>query len=699
MSEIPKSYIAANHESDTYDLWLAKNSFAPAKDGESFSILMPPPNANESLHVGHALMVTIEDVMVRYARMNSMSVEWVPGTDHAGFETQVVYERKLQKEDKSRFDFTGDELRGQIHHYVKEQQQTIISQIKQLGASCDWNKLYFTLDQNIVDTAYSTFQKMHHDNLLYRAKRLVNYCTKHGTSFSDLEVEYEERPGTLTYIKYPFVDKKLGHVVVATTRPETMLGDVAVAVAPTSPLAKHAGQMVELPLVQRQIPIVIDKSVVKDFGSGNVKVTPAHSHIDAEIGATHGLDSIEVIDFRGKMCGDIPQNLIGKKTNEARTLIIDELKKLGLIEKEETIVHRVGVCYKCKTPIEILPKEQWWVKTDHLARRAIEALRKNEITITPKETKTQLTRWLEHITDWNISRQIVWGIPIPAWFKDGEEPKIQIDSPGDGWVKDTDTFDTWFSSTQLPFAALHYPKGDQAARFFPTSVMETGGDILFFWVARMIMMSLYVTGKIPFKHIYLHGLVLDAKGKKMSKSKGNVVDPLVLMDKYGTDALRWAVIHGTSAGQSFNMTEDRVVGGRNFANKIWNAARFVMQSTPTVKSCDVKQSQNKEILHRLDKTVKLVTKSFNQHQYALATDVIHDFFWHQFCDVYLEESKLLMADEKYADETKFALLTTLTTSLKLIHPFMPFVTEAIWQELSKQKLVTEPMLISAKWPE
>lgn len=700
MTQLPKSYIAKDHEKHIYEMWLKNGAFKPNKTGKSFSILMPPPNANESLHVGHALMVTVEDLMVRHARMNAASANWIPGTDHAGFETQVVYEKKLQKENKSRFDFTPQELRENIRSYVLEQQNTILSQIKLLGASCDWDSLYFTLDKNIIDVAYETFSKLHDDKLLYRAKRLVNYCVKHGTSFSDLEVEYEEKQGSLVYIKYPLKNEPDKFIVVATTRPETMLGDSAVAVSPNGKNKALIGKVAIIPLINREIPIIADEAVVDDFGSGCVKVTPAHSHIDSEIASRHKLLSIEVIDLRGKMIGDIPAELIGLKTTEARKIIIEKLTSLNLIEKEEDINHRVGVCYKCKTPIEILPIEQWWVNTKPLAQKAIKAIKENAIEITPKESKKNLITWLENIIDWNISRQIVWGIPIPAWYKD-DEIKIQATSPGAGWEQDKDTFDTWFSSTQLPFAALGYPDNKIYKDYYPTSVMETGADILYFWVARMIMMSLYVTGDIPFKEIYLHGLVLDAHGKKMSKSKGNVVDPLTIMDQYGTDALRWAVVHGTTAGQNFNMTTDRVIGGRNFANKIWNASRYVMASVnddAKISTKVIENQINKNIIKLQEKLVEDVNKCFDTKQYGFATDLIFDFFWHEFCDKYLEESKTLLKDPRIAPETQNTLLTILITTLKLLHPFIPFVTETIWQELAKENLVDDKMLILSKWP-
>ncbi len=747
MSELPKAYIAKDHESHIYDLWQKNQAFKPTGTGEPFSILMPPPNANESLHVGQALMVSVEDLMIRFARMSGKQTLWIPGTDHAGFETQVVYEKKLQKEGKSRFDFSSDELRENIRSYVEEQKNTIISQFRMLGASCDWDKLYFTLDEQIVDTVYQTFRRMHQDDLLYRAKRLVNYCVKHGTSFSDLEVEYEEREGQLVYIKYPLSSDPKQHITVATTRPETMLGDVAVAVHPEDKRYKALiGLTAIVPLVNREVPIIADKRVEQAFGSGAVKITPSHSVIDGQIGSDHHLGTIEVIDTHGKMKGDIPADLQGLKVAAARAEIVAKLHELELIDHIVTLGHRVGVCYKCKTPIEILPLDQWWIRTKPLAETALQALRDKKITITPKESRRNLVAWLENIIDWNISRQIVWGIPIPAWYKKSEAPntkpetnskdqiqkdsnfefrisnldeknleiKIQATSPGEGWVQDPDTFDTWFSSSQLPFATLGYPNSPDFQKFFPTKVMETGGDILNWWVARMIMMSLYATGEVPFKHIYLHGLVLDAEGKKMSKSKGNVVNPLEIMDQYGTDALRWGLIHGTSAGQNFRMTVDRVIGGRNLANKLWNASRYVLFSVeqksenPSTKHeansdfgfriSDLQDPTNKTIVAELQKTITQVTKCLDSNQYALASDLLHDFFWHQFCDVYLEQSKALLQDSDTAAETASALLLILTTTLKLFHPFMPFVTEALWQELHARKLVPEPLLITSKWP-
>lgn len=765
MSDLPKAYVAKDHESQIYDLWQKNNAFAPSKEGEPFSILMPPPNANEGLHVGHALFITVEDIMTRFARMQGKKTSWIPGTDHAGFETQVVFEKKLQKEGKSRFDFTPEELRKQIHQYVTEQQERILSQIKMMGASCDWDKLYFTLDTDIVETVYQTFSKMHDDKLLYRAKRLVNYCVKHQTSFSDLEVEYEDQVGQLVYIKYPIKDAPGEFITVATTRPETLLGDSGVAVnLDNKDYHRFIGNNAILPLVGRLIPIVSHVLIDTKMGTGAVKVTPAHSFVDNVIAQDNHLESYEVIDQHGKIIArdDIPHELHGLKISDARQKIVELLRKEGLIEKIEEHPHRVGVCYKCRTPIEILPIEQWWVNTKPLAERAIEALESGKITITPAEYKNHLIKWFEDIIDWNISRQTVWGIPIPAWYRkresgitniasqsagamqesretegksqslnskfvirnsqnDNEEIKIQLESPGEGWVQDKDTFDTWFSSSQLPYAALGYPGAQDFKTFFPTSVMETARDILYFWVGRMIMMSLYVTDEVPFKHIYLHGLVMDAHGRKMSKSKGNVVDPIAIMEQYGTDALRWGLINGTSAGQNFNMTLDRVIGGRNLANKLWNASRFVLLAlegsnnviTPSVvipanagihkeNGSRVKPGMTSEanqiILVELEGLAAQVTKFISEDQFSLASDLLFDFFWHRFCDQYLEESKKLTSDPETAKETKEVLIYSLTKLLKMFHPFMPFVTETIWQELKTRGLVNESLLITSTWP-
>ncbi len=709
MPELPKSYVAKDHEQKINDLWQKHLAFAPTGNGEPFSMLMPPPNANESLHVGHALVISISDVMVRFARMNGRDTKWIPGTDHAGFETQVVYEKKLQKEGKSRFDFSASELRSNILKYVEEQQQIILAQIKRLGASCDLSSLYFTLDEKIVSTVDSTFKRMYDDKLLYRAKRNINYCTKHGTSFSDLEVEYEDRVGTLTYIKYAVEGAKNDYITVATTRPETLLGDTGVAVHPKdSRYSKFIGKNAIVPLVNRSVPIVGDQSVDPKLGTGAVKVTPAHSHTDAEIAKRHNLATIEVINTRGKMIGEIPNDLSGLKVAKAREEIVAKLHDLNLIERAVEHKHRVSVCYKCRTPIEVLPLEQWWVNTKPLAQRALQALKNNQITITPIQSKKALTRWLENIIDWNISRQIVWGILIPAWYKN-DQIHVGREAPGTGWIQDTDTFDTWFSSSQLPYATLGYPLDKQFKQYFPTSTMTTASDILFWWVARMIMMSLYVTGEVPFKHIYLHGLVLDADGKKMSKSKGNVTDPIQIMDQYGTDALRWAVVHGGSAGQNFNMTTDRVIGGRNLANKIWNASRFVIgalenkpinnaSSNPAVKASHMQNDINKNILTDLQKTVNKVTKCFKTDQYGLATDLLYDFFWHRFCDQYLENAKDLVQNSSSYEESASTLRQCLTSLLKLFHPFMPFVTETIWQELVQNKMVKEPLLMTSAWP-
>ncbi len=713
MPDLAKAYIAKDHEKEIYNLWLKHNAFKPKVDSrEAFSILMPPPNANESLHVGHALGITVEDLMIRYARLKGKKTLWIPGTDHAGFETQVVYEKKLQKEGKSRFDFSPDDLRKNIREYVDAQREKIISQIKLLGASCDWDSLYFTLDSNIVETVYQTYYRLNQDKLLYRAKKLVNYCIKHDTSFSDLEVVYEDREGTLTEIKYPLSGQKNKFITVATTRPETMLGDAAVAVNPNDERYTNLiGKMVNLPLTDRRIPIVADRAVDPDFGTGAVKVTPAHSHIDYEISSRHDLPIIEIIDRHGKMIGPIPDEIKNKKIIEAREWVVNQLEKQKLINKKTAINHRVAVCYKCGTPIEPLMVEQWWIKTKPLAKRAIEAIKTGQITITPKESSDHLITWLENIIDWNISRQTVWGIPIPAWFKNGEIHIGQTapDDSGD-WQQDKDTFDTWFSSGQLPFAALGYPNDSKYKTFFPTGVMETARDILFFWVGRMIMLSLYRTDQVPFKHIYLHGLVLDPYGKKMSKSKGNTVNPLEVMEKSGTDALRWGLVHGTSAGQNFNMTEDRSIGGRNLANKIWNAARYILLISKDYRKNQVldlplqdlmktmDNAENKAVLRDLSKTINEVEKCLDEDQFALATDYLFDFFWHRFCDQYLELSKKLISDQKLEAETRIVLIRTMRDLLTMFHPIMPFITESLWQHFYQTGWVENPLLITSHWP-
>ena len=709
--ELPKTWDQTK-EADLYKRWEEASAFAPPPTGSPFCIIMPPTNANGVLHAGHALGYTLQDLMTRYRRMLGQAALWLPGADHAGFETQVVFEKKLEKEGKSRFDFERQEFYQAVYDFSMTNKTTMEGQGEELGISCDWSRNMFTLDPRIVAIVYKTFKKLFDDGLVYRADRLVNYCVKHGTAFSDLEVDHEEQGASLWYIKYPLKDSS-NFITVATTRPETMLGDTAVAVNPEDPRYKDlVGRSVILPLTGREIPIIADDFVDPEFGTGAVKVTPAHDPNDFAAAERHHLERIQVIDTRGRMTDKVPEKYRGQKTKAARELVIADMDALGLLQETKPYTHSVGVCYKCRNIIEPLPMPQWYVGVDELKKPAIKAIESGQITFTPERFKTTALTWLNNFEDWNISRQIWWGIPIPAfncpkhpdnWVvtEDGQPPAAGCQECGAALVQDPDTFDTWFSSGQWPFATLQALGGDNFARFYPTSVMETMYDIIPWWVCRMIMMGLYVTGDVPFNSVYIHGMVKDAKGQKMSKSKGNVTNPLDLAHKYGADALRFSYIIGNPPGSDMPLIEDKVRSYRNFANKIWNAARFVLmnvegEQADIRRAPEAKAKAQTEMLKTLAETQKTVTDYLNKSQFHLAAETLYEFFWHQYCDVYLEQAKAELAGaDKAAAEA--VLLHVLAESLVMLHPMMPFVTEAIWQHLRQVDSSLPKLLITTPW--
>lgn len=699
--KLDKTYIPKDHEKAIYTKWEDGGYFVPKKRGgkSTFSIVMPPPNANANLHIGHALATTLEDVMTRYHRMKGDKTLFLPGADHAGFETQVVFERHLEAEGKSRFDFTREELFEQVWDFVASNRDNMENQTRDLGASVDWSRMHFTLDQNVIDVTNQTFKKLFDDKLLYRGERLVNYCTFHGTSFSELEVSYKETSSSLWYIKYPLVDSS-DFLTVATTRPETMLGDTAVAVDPNDERYTHlVGKQVNLPLSNRTIPIIADEAVDKSFGTGAVKVTPAHDQTDFEIGERHKLPILKVIDEQGKMTDIVPQEFRGSKVEDARPGVIAALQKLNLVDKEEEIQNSVGYCYKCENPIQPLVREQWLINMKPLAKEAIKVIREGEVEVIPKNKTKQLVDWLENIRDWNISRQIAWGIPIPAfrnverpdeWIFDTRTEQSIIEVGKKRYERDPDVFDTWFSSGQWPFITMGYPKAKDFNDFYPNSVMETGADILYFWVARMIMLGKYVTGKVPFKTIYLHGLVLDEHGAKMSKSKGNVIAPQELVEEFGADALRIGLLTGRTPGQNQGFSPDKVRGGRNFNNKLWNVSRFILEQLETSSKkgdrLKLRTSADEWMWHKLQTTISSVTDHLEKHQYSEAWELIYHLLWDDFADWYLEANKV--------QANHAMLLETLEKILQLAHPFAPFVTEAIWSELPAR----DDLLIVAPWP-
>ncbi len=709
-----KAYTPKSFEETTYTSWEKAGYFTPKKENgkEPFCVILPLPNANGDLHLGHA-MFTIEDIMIRYHRMKGDVTLWQPGFDHAGFETQFVFEKFLAKQGKSRFDYTRDDLYKAIWDFTQANRGTMESQLRRMGFSLDWQRLRFPLDPEVIAIVYKTFKKMHDEGLIYRGERLVNYCTKCGTSFSDLEVKHVEQIDPLYYIKY-------GPFVLATVRPETKFGDTAVAVHPEDKRYNSwIGKEIEFEGLNGpvQLQVVGDEVVDPAFGTGVVKVTPAHDMTDYEIGKRHNLPSLQVIGFDGKLTA-VAGPYAGLRVKAARAKVVEDMKARGMIDHvDEAYVHTVGTCYKCGTVLEPLPMSQWFVKIRPLADRAIAAIEKKDVSFVPQRFEKTAAQWLTDFHDWNISRQIVWGIRIPAWhcqscaknnpekswiITDGSTPTSCPTCKGVDLVQDTDTFDTWFSSSQWPFATLQ-ANSDKTdfETFYPTSVMETGYDILPWWVCRMLMVGLFVTGKVPFKKVYLHGLVRDAKGQKMSKSKGNVVNPIKMVDLYGADALRMALVFGAAAGNDISLSEDKIRGMRNFANKLWNIARLFLMNTELIKELpfydktmdkDLVQSDI-EMIKKLETTVKMTTKYMDTYRYSDAAQTVYDFTWHALADEYLEQNK-----ERFKQGDANALSVyrhILLTLLQLLHPFMPFITEHMWGQLPRKQY--EPLIISS-WP-
>ncbi len=695
-----KAYEPDQYEPEIYALWEKSGAFKPTEDkkANSYTIVMPPPNANGNLHIGHGLTIALEDILTRYHRLKGDNTWYIPGADHAGFETWVVYERKLEAEGKTRFDYGRDELYHQVWDFVHEQRGNMELQLRALGASCDWDSLTFTLDQKVVDTVYNTFEKLWKQGLIYRGEKLVNFCTKHQTAFADIEVTHKDEKGKLWQIAYPLVKAKDGieEVIVSTTRPETLMGDTAVAVNPDDNRYKNIiGQKVKLPLTDREIEIIADEHADPEFGTGVVKITPAHDQNDYEVGQRHNLEMITVIGFDGKMTAAAGANYEGLTTQEARQKVLSDLEEQGLLRGEENIVHSVGHCYKCDTVIEPLLKEQWFVNVEPLAKEAIKTLEANKIKFHPDNKKRVLINYLKNLKDWNISRQIPWGIPIPAfqnvndptdWIFDKRVQETEIEKNGKTYRRDEDTFDTWFSSGQWPYITT----SDRKAHY-PTSVMETGADLLFQWVGRMIMLGLYNTGEVPFKDVYMHGMVLDEKGQKMSKSKGNVINPIEIVAQYGSDALRLGLIASRSAGVNQAFSSSKVVASRNLCNKLWNISRLIQDivDNSDQKGGEVECLSNGEdwLVRELNKTNKEIQRLLDKYRFAEAGDAIYDFIWNKYADWFLEGEKLW--------KNIPLLKATLEQILIMLHPFAPFVTETIWQTLDW----TEGMCITQKWPQ
>ena len=713
------SYEPNQFESDIYAAWETSGVFNPTvptvpvdnnadgaddrsecSDSTTFSIVMPPPNANGNLHIGHGLTIALEDSLVRYYRLKGRSTWYIPGADHAGFETWVVYERYLESQGHSRLDFDRNELYARVWDFVAEQRGNMELQLRALGASCAWGDLTFTLDENVIDRAYTTFEKMWNDGFIYRGKKLVNFCPKHQTAFADIEVEHEDEKGSLWDIAYAYDG---GEIIVSTTRPETLFGDVAVAVSPDDTRYKDIiGKSVKLPLTDREIPVIADEHADPEYGTGAVKITPAHDFDDFEVGQRHNLELIQVIAEDGKMI-NVPDEYMGLTTSECRKKVLKDLEKQGLLRGEKKIIHNVAHCYKCGATIEPMLKEQWFVDVEKLASNAIKHLENNEIKFHPESKKKVLINYLKNLKDWNISRQIPWGIAIPMfrkvddsatdepdWIFDRRTNLKEIEKAGVKYIRDEDTFDTWFSSSHWPIVCTDWTE-ENPTPYYPLNVMETGADILFAWVARMIMIGLYVTGEVPFKEVYLHGLVLDSHGKKMSKSKGNVINPMDLVAKYGSDAFRLGILRGRSAGMNQAFSENSVISGRNLCNKLWNISRFIQGIVD-----EDEESQNTAyttlnmgedwICRELNDCLAQIEQDMKTYRFAEAVDTIYSAIWDKYADWFLESQKIF--------KNVPLLKKTLETILIALHPFAPFITETIWQNLSW----TDGFIITQEWP-
>lgn len=746
-----KTYDHKKHEEEVYTMWEEGDYFSAERDPDKdpYTIILPPPNASGKMHTGNALMIAIEDLLIRWKRMKGFEALWVPGTDHAGFETQITFERKLKEKGKSRFDFDRDTLYQKIWKFVQENKSQIEDQIRSMGASVDWTRYKFTLEKDSIDTVVSTFEKLHDDELVYRDDYMVNYCPICGTTFADLEVKHKEKKDPLYYIKYPIKNSD-DFLVVATVRPETIFGDTAVAVHPDDKrYKKFIGKTALIPLTKREVSIIKDKMVDREFATGAVKITPAHDPNDFEAGKRHGLEAISVINLNGEM--KMPEDSVFKEienmtAKKARERTVEKLEKEGFIKKvDKNYKHSLSVCYKGGHTIEPTILPNWFIKVDPLKKPAHEAVKKGSVKIHPEWQEVKYHRWMEEMHDWPISRQVVWGIRIPAWYDIAKNPELQVtfltsegenisgkikklledysfeeieeglqtliapknaeykiskEKPEGKFLQETDTFDTWFSSGQWPLITLGYPDSKDFKYFYPTSVLETGWDILRLWISRMIMFGIYLTDKPPFKDVYLHGIVRAIDGKKMSKSLGNVINPEEYQEEYGTDALRMGLIAGTAAGKDFNFPHDKVIAYRNFANKIWNMARFINimldeieDKIPSYSEIDKRKlkTKDKNILKKLDKTTKSIDKNLEKYRFADAAESIYHFVWDEVASKYLESVK----DREDKKEALSVLNYVFASSLKLLHPFMPFVTEAIWKNIPGKG---KKPLIASSWP-
>ena len=698
-----------------YKFWQEKGYFHANEnsDKKSYCIVIPPPNITGALHIGHALNNTIQDILTRWKRMEGFNTLWMPGTDHAGIATQNVIERQLLAEGTDRHKLGREEFVERVWKWKERSGGEIIRQLKRLGASCDWERERFTMDEGLSKAVREVFVRLYEEGLIYKGDRLINWCPRCHTALSDLEVEHEEQKGHLYHIKYPLTNPGEGFITIATTRPETMLGDTAVAVNPDDERYKNfIGKTVTLPIVNREISVIADSYVDKSFGTGALKITPAHDPNDFEIGTRHNLPHLKVIAEDGTM-NENAGKYKGLDRFKCRKALLSDLEKGGFLLKVEDYAHSVGKCYRCKTIVEPNLSKQWFVKIKPLSEPALEAVKDGRIRIIPKGWENTYFEWMNNIKDWCISRQIWWGHRIPAWncLDCGEITVSKTDVKECSKCKsknieqESDVLDTWFSSALWPFSTLGWPENTKELKtFYPTSVLVTSFDILFFWVARMIMMGLKFRGDIPFRDVYIHALVRDAEGQKMSKSKGNVIDPLIMMEKYGTDAFRFTLAAFAAQGRDIKLSEERIEGYRNFANKIWNAFRFAMMNLEdfkdTVSTSDITrlnlQLSDKWILNRLQKAIRDTKKGLEEYKFNESAGIIYQFFWHELCDWYIEIIKpRLAASAKERKTAQSVLLYVMENSLRLLHPFMPFITEELWQQLPHKG----ESIMAAEYPE
>ncbi|MDO4460796.1 MAG: valine--tRNA ligase [Clostridia bacterium] len=709
--ELAKAYEPKEVEDRIYDFWLKGNYFHAEVDPEKepYTIVIPPPNITGQLHMGHALDDTLQDILIRFKRMQGYSALWMPGTDHASIATEAKIVEAMRKEGISKEDLGREKFLERAWEWKAQYGGRIVEQLKKMGFSCDWERERFTLDEGCNKAVNHVFVKLYEKGLIYRGKRIINWCPHCKTSISDAEVEFEEKEGSFWHIKYPLTDGS-GFIQLATTRPETMLGDTAVAVHPDDERYKDMiGKTLMLPIVNKEIPIVADEYVEMDFGTGVVKITPAHDPNDYEVGLRHNLPVVNVMNDDGTM-NENAGKYNGWTSQDCRKAIVEELDNLGLLIKIEPIKHNVGTCYRCGTVVEPRVSTQWFVKMEPLAAPARDAVREGDIKFIPERMNKTYFNWMDNIKDWCISRQLWWGHRIPAWYcPDCGEVIVSENAPHacpkcgcTNLAQDEDTLDTWFSSALWPFSTLGWPDNTEELKYFyPTNTLVTGYDIIFFWVSRMIFSGIEHMGEVPFKTVFFHGLVRDAQGRKMSKSLGNGIDPLEEIDKYGADALRFTLVTGNSPGNDIRYSDERVNASRNFANKIWNAARFILMN---IDGKDVKCAvpeklflEDKWIITKFNNVAKEVTDNLDKFELGIAVSKLYDFIWDDFCDWYIELAKIRMNgdDEESAASARQVLTFVMSSTLKLLHPFMPFITEEIWQTLPHEG----EALVVAKWPE